>query len=215
MALAKMTASDRRILFECLTAAARGPFFSDADLCILFGIDRRELLGIVACIPHLDDSERSVRRAIGNTLNNLLRYPHGREPEWSSWISVTPAAVEQVESRWRALQPPIVYESFKVFGPACFGGRYYRVVEYQLRGGGRGWGCEVWSSGRWLCPRDGPGGNEIMAAVPASSEELHQAGVDCSPISSNYDPDAVECESWAARGSEDAEPPAAPDRVGM
>ena len=137
---------------------------------IFFGLDRRELFGIVARIPHIDDSERDVRRAIGNTLNNLLRYPHGRGAAWSSWISVSSAAVEQVESRWRALQPPIVYESFKVFGPTCFGGRYYRVVEYRLRGGGRGWGSEVWGSGSWLCPRDGPGCNEIIAAVPASPE---------------------------------------------
>jgi len=215
MALSKMSASDRGIIFECLTAAARGPFFNDADLRILFGLDRGELLGIVARIPRLDDSEPNVRRAIGYTLLNLLMYPHGKNAEWGNWISVSRATVEQVDARWAALLPPIVYESFQVFGPACFGGRYYRVVEYRIRGGGRGWGCEVWSSGRWLCPRDGPGGNEIMAAVPASSEELHQAGVDCSPIPGNYNPLAVECESSVACGREDAEPRTAPDRGGM
>src|SRR5262249_39935090 len=163
MALSKMSASDRGIIFECLTAAARGPFFNDADLRILVGLDRSELLGIVARIPRLDDSEPNVRRAIGYTLLNLLMYPHGKNAEWSNWISVNRATVEQVDARWAALLPPIVYESFQVFGPACFGGRSYRVVEYRVRGGGGGCGCEVWSSGRWLCPRDGPGGNEIMA----------------------------------------------------
>src|SRR5262245_15743532 len=138
MRLAKMTTSERRIIFECLTAAARGPFFSDADLSILFGLDRSELLGIVARIPRIDDSEPSVRRAIGATLIDLLGYPHGKRAEWSSWISVSPAEVEQVANRWLALQPPIVYESFQVFGPACFGGRYYRVVGYRVRGGGQG-----------------------------------------------------------------------------
>ncbi len=48
MALAKLSASDRRIIFQCLTDAARGPFFRDADLSILFGLGRRELLGIRA-----------------------------------------------------------------------------------------------------------------------------------------------------------------------
>src|SRR4051812_38228904 len=43
MALSKMSASDRGIIFECLTAAARGPFFSEADLRILFGLERSEL----------------------------------------------------------------------------------------------------------------------------------------------------------------------------
>lgn len=209
MALAKMAASDRRIIFECLTAAASGPFFSDADLSILFGLDRRELLGIVARIPRIDDSEASVRRAIGHTLLNLTGYPHGKRSECSNWISVCPAEVEQMADRWRSLQPPIEYASFKVFGPACFGGRYYRVVEYQVHGGGHGWGCEVWSSGRWLSPKDGPGGRAIMAAVPTSSEELLRAGVDCSPIPSNYDPMSVECEGAVACAGENGEPDAA------
>jgi hypothetical protein len=194
MALAKLTASDRRIIFECLTAAARGPFFTDADLSILFGLERRELLGIVARIPMIDDSEASVRLAIGHTLLDLTGYPHGKQSEWRTWISVGPAEVEQVADRWRALQPPIEFESFQVFGPSCFGGRYYRVVGYQVRGGGHGWGSEVWSSGRWLSSNDGPGGPAIMAAVVASSEELHQAGIDCSPIPSNYNPMSVECD---------------------
>ena len=114
-------------------------------------------------------------------------------------------------NRWRALQPPIVYESFQVFGPASFGGRCYRVVGYQVRGAGRGWCCEVWSSGRWLSPNDGPGGAEIMATVPASSEELLRAGVDCSPIPSNYDPLSVECEGSVACASENGEPDATAD----
>jgi hypothetical protein len=206
VALAKMSPADRRIIFECLTAAARGPFFSDTDLSILFGLDRRELLGIVARIPRIDDSEPSVRRAIGHTLLDLIAYPHGKGSEWSNWISVSPAVVEQVANRWRALRPPIVYESFQVFGPACISGRYYRVVGWQVRGGGRGWGCEVWSSGRWLSPADGPGGREIMGAVPALPEELRQAGVDCSPITADYDPLAVECEGSAAEEGEPAEP---------
>src|SRR5438105_4751372 len=106
MALAKMSASDRRIIFQCLTAAARGLFFSDADLSILFGLDRRELLGIVARIPHIDDTEPNVRRVIGHTLLDLLCYPHGKRDQWGNWISASPEEVEAVADRWRALQPP-------------------------------------------------------------------------------------------------------------
>src|SRR5438874_143840 len=100
MALSKMSASDRGIIFECLTAAARGPFFRDADLRILFDLDRNELLGIVARIPRIDDSEPNVRRAIGSALLNLLLYPHGKHAEWGNWISVSQATVEQVDARW-------------------------------------------------------------------------------------------------------------------
>jgi hypothetical protein len=194
MALTKMTPADRAIIFECLIAAARGPFFCDADVSILFGVDRSELLAIVSNIPQIDDSESNVRLAIGNSLNNLTGYPHGMGNEWNNWISVCPDEIDQLWTRWHAFQPPIVYESFDVFGPTCIGGRYYRVVSYQTRSGGQGAGCEVWHSGRWLFPLSGPGGPEIMAAVPASHEELRRAGVDCAPIASNYDPLSVECE---------------------
>jgi hypothetical protein len=211
MALAKMCRSDLGIIFECLTAAARGPSFSDADLSILFGLDRCELQTILARLPRIDDSEESVRRAIGHTLLNLTAYPHGKGSEWGKWISVSPEEVEQVAGRWRALQPPIVYESFEVIGPACFAGRYYRVVGWQIRGGGRGWGCEVWSSGRWLSPNEGPAGPAIRAAAPASREELLQAGVDCSPLPANYDPLAVQREAPAAGEGCSAGPGVAPE----
>jgi hypothetical protein len=56
----------------------------------------------------------------------------------------------------------------------------------------------VWSSGRWLLVSEGPGGRAIMASAPASSEQLRQAGVDCSPIPSNYDPLLVESEDSMA-----------------
>jgi hypothetical protein len=67
MAIAKLSPQDRRIVFECLTAAAKGPFFSDDDLSIIFGLNRQELLKIVARIPHIDDIEPQVRRAIGHS----------------------------------------------------------------------------------------------------------------------------------------------------
>jgi hypothetical protein len=41
MTLLKMSASDRKIIFECLRGA-RGPFFNDAEIRILFGLDRGE-----------------------------------------------------------------------------------------------------------------------------------------------------------------------------
>ena len=205
MALSKMSSSDRGIISECLKAAACGPFFTDAGLRILFGLDRGELLGIAVGIHHIEDSEPVARRAIGNALMNLLMVPHIKRDEWGDWISATPRVVGQVDARWNALVPPIVFDSFQVFGPARIGERYYRVVEYCISGGGRGFGCEVWSSGRWLASNDGPGGPAIKTMVPASAAELFRDGVDYSPIRSDYDPLSVECESLLGGTSEDAE----------
>jgi len=194
MALSELPASDCRIIFECLTAAAKGPFFGDDELSMLFGVTRQELLGIVACIPHIDDEEPEVRRAIGNTLNNLLGYPHGEESRWREWISADPLVVKQVESRWRAIQPPIEYSSLEVHGPAKIEGQFYRVVAYTVRNGGHGMCSEVWRRGKWVWPAGGPGCNSIMTAMRATELELRQAGVDCSPLPPLYDPLATESE---------------------
>lgn len=194
MALSKMNESDRRIIFECLAAAARGPFFCDADISILFGLDRSELLGIVARIPRIDDAAPNVRRAIGHTLNNLLGYPHGEKDEWNKWISVSPATLEIVADRWRSLQPRIVFESVEIVGPACFDKKFYRVIKYRVRGGGSGLSSEVWSDGRWTFANDGPGVPAIMSAIPASSEQLDQAGV-CNTMPSYFDPFSIDREA--------------------
>jgi hypothetical protein len=192
MSLWKLSAHDRRVIFECLTAAAKGPFFTEEDLLILFGVTRHELLGIVSQIPHLDDSERSVRSAIGHALNDLLRYPHGRKGSWNEWISVSPEAVAQTEQRWQELQPPIEYSSLEKYGPVGIGGKFYRVVSYTIRNGGHGMGSEVWKSGRWMSAGGGPGCNTILATRPASEAELNSAGVDGSRLPLSYDPLAAE-----------------------
>lgn len=195
MPLSEMTAFDRRILFECLTAAAKGPFFDDNDVHILFGFWRTQLLDIVARIPDIDDDEREVRCAIGGSLNNLLRFPHYQDAQWNAWISASVAEVEEVEKRWCALQPPIEYSAMEVHGPVKIDDRFYRVIAYTVRDGGTGFSTEVWCNGKWLDPISGPGGNEIMAANPATEEELQEAGVDTSPLSLQYNPFGVEMES--------------------
>ena len=195
MSLTDLSEDERRIIFECLTAAAHGPFFTDADHRILSGLSGSELAEIVARLPDIDDAKPVVRRAVGHALTDLMYYPHRKDGEWANWISASRDEVERVGDRWLSTLPPIVYESFEVFGPACFGGRYYRVVGYKTRAHGRGWSCEVWHPGGWVAPRDGPGGPAIIEAAPASALELASAGVDCSPIPSGYDPLAVELES--------------------
>jgi hypothetical protein len=155
------------------------------------------MLEIVARIPQIEDTDPEMRRLIGHVLLCLLGYPHGKSDQWNNWISASRDDVENVAARWQALQPPIVYERFEVFGPAFVGGRYYRVVVYQVRGGGHGYACQVWNGQTWLYPHDGPGYREVMATAPVSAEELRQNEVDCSPLPSDYDPLTVEGEGPA------------------
>jgi hypothetical protein len=194
MSLLKLSSHDRQVIFECLTAVAKGPFFTEDDLSILFGVARHELLGVVSQISHLEDSERSVRSAIGHALNNLLRYPHGQEGSWNEWITASPEAVAQTEQRWRELQPALEYSALEKYGPVEIGGKFYRVVSYTIRDGGHGMGSEVWESGRWLSAGGGPGCNTILATPLATDAELNRAGIDGSPLPSSYDPLTAEWE---------------------
>jgi hypothetical protein len=188
MPFTDLSPRDQQIAFECLRAAAKGPFFTDYDLAVVFGLSRQQLLAVVARIPHLDDTEPEVRRAIGHAFNELLRYPHNMHKHWGAWISATPAEVEAVEGRWWRLQPPLEFSSLEVHGPSCINGIFYRVVVYKVRGGGEGHVSEVWHKGRWLSNEDGPGCNQILQAPVASKELLRQAGVDDGPLPPEYDP---------------------------
>lgn len=193
MALSKISPADRRIVFECLVAAAKGPFFDDDEFHTIFGLSRSELLALIARIPRLDDGEPQVSCAIGNSLNNLLRYPHRQQAHWNDWISVSLAVVEQVEERWRQTQPPLVYSSLQVHGPALIGNTFYRVIEYAT-GGGHGFVSQVWKEGRWMVAFDGPGCNAIMSTPAADPELLERAGVDRGPLPPKYDPLEVDWE---------------------
>lgn len=186
--LEKFSEFDRRIICECLSAAANGPFFDDATFRILFSADRGLFLEIVARLPHLDDGNQDVRRAIGSSLANLTAYPHRKEAFWSEWISTSPSEVARINELWHSLLPPLQYRFMRVIGPTKFEQRFYRVIEYAVVNGGYGYTTQVWSHGKWRVAEEGPGGPRIMAAIPCSIDELESAEVDTEPFGKDYDP---------------------------
>ncbi|MGH8890205.1 MAG: hypothetical protein ACRDV3_10705 [Acidothermaceae bacterium] len=72
---------------ETLCAAVDGPFFPDWEFTTLFGSERDEVREVLADWPHTDDPGRQFS-AVNNAMNNLLGYPHGRDNEWSDYLSV-------------------------------------------------------------------------------------------------------------------------------
>ena len=76
---------EREIIGRCLSAAARGPFFPDWELSVLFGLDRSELRAIVDAWPSMRDSEMA-SLAVNNSVVNLLGYPG--DEDWDEWIGV-------------------------------------------------------------------------------------------------------------------------------
>lgn len=91
---------EMQLIGDCLRAAADGPFFEDWEFATLFGLERAEVKRIAAEWPRVDAGDESVSHAIQNSLNNLLRYPHGMDARLRLSVPNS-AAIENVLARWR------------------------------------------------------------------------------------------------------------------
>ena len=183
-----MTTDDQAVLQELLLAVAKGPFFPDWEFPTLFGCSRSDVTEIGKQLP--SDPGHLADVAIGNALNNMLRYPHGQDAAWSEWLSVSRDELEELECRWRGLQPPLRYSVIRVHGPTQIEENFYRVIEYTTERGGHGMTCQVWKGGQWFQYQDGPSGPEILRSPPSSHELLARFGVADGPLPEGYDPNA-------------------------
>jgi len=100
MALANLTPEERKVVLECLNAAAMGPFFPDWEFQTLFGVERTDVKSVIDAWPSVDESDAIVDAAIANSMNHLLGYPHGHVRAWSQYISVTPKEVLRILQKW-------------------------------------------------------------------------------------------------------------------
>jgi hypothetical protein len=94
----------KAIVAQALRAAADGPFFSDWEFHTLFGLERIEVRAIADAWPEPTASSGEVERAVDNSLNNLLGYPHKKDCVWSEWISVDRHQLEELFHRLRRLR---------------------------------------------------------------------------------------------------------------
>jgi len=94
--------ADTQAFKEALIAAARGPFFPDWEFHTLFGLERSELASIAESFSSATPIIGDVALALNNAMANLIGYPHGQEAVWPQWLSVPPAELQTIFSRWRA-----------------------------------------------------------------------------------------------------------------
>lgn len=102
MPLKNLTKKEQEVICECLKAAVNGPFFDDDDFHILFGLYRNEVLPIIESLPDIDESNELTIRAINNSINNLVGFPHNKKEYWDEYISVSPAELEKIFTKWKA-----------------------------------------------------------------------------------------------------------------
>lgn len=105
-----MTRVEKRIIGECLRAAATGPFFRQAGpepyglVHTLMGVTHRRLVEIARAYPEVDGNDPEVVGAIIGSMNNLVGYPHGKDRVWRQYLSVSSKHVSELLDRWHDLE---------------------------------------------------------------------------------------------------------------
>jgi hypothetical protein len=85
-------------LGNALNAAARGPFFTDAELKTRFGRSRESLQVVAGMWPRMNLAAPDLRELLERIVRELVAHGDADAPEWKEWIGASPeklaAAVE-------------------------------------------------------------------------------------------------------------------------
>jgi hypothetical protein len=101
-----LSQDEARLVADCLSETADGPFYDDQEFETLFGFTRsemREAAGRWAAGAPVDEDWRAGRGA----LNNLLGYPHGDRARtaFMDKLGADEPELETLQSRMRGVSP--------------------------------------------------------------------------------------------------------------
>lgn len=82
------------VLGRCLLAAARGPFFTDADLRTKFGRSRESMSVIAGMWPKMNLAAPDLRELLGRLSDELVVAAEEDRALWDEWIQVPTSNVE-------------------------------------------------------------------------------------------------------------------------
>ena len=85
----KFTNEELDVIGGCLRATVEGPFFPEWEFHALFGFHRSEIAEVLDQWPNVDWSDGETLRAIANSMNILLGYPHGKEEDRITYTGVS------------------------------------------------------------------------------------------------------------------------------
>jgi hypothetical protein len=98
-----LTSHEMNVVGRCLACIADGDVIGDDwEFETLFGISFSDFHAIARSWPDVELDDDKVTLAIGNGLNNLLGYPHGRVEIWDSRIGASPFEVKEILARLHA-----------------------------------------------------------------------------------------------------------------
>lgn len=97
----RLSLRESQIVGEALRAAADGPFFPDWEFSTLFGLQRDAVRRIANAWPLPSIAPDEVARAVNNSMNLLLSYPHRKHDLWPEWISVDQTTFNELFNKLR------------------------------------------------------------------------------------------------------------------
>ena len=82
------------LLGRCLAAAARGPFFSDAELTSLFGRSRESMQVVAGMWPRMNLATPELRELLRRVAQELIAQGDPESQPWQEWIAASPQQLE-------------------------------------------------------------------------------------------------------------------------
>lgn len=99
MRLRDLTEQERRITVAAVAAIVNGPFIDDDEFHTVLGFDRPELREVHRqMLSGRDDGEAS--RAVGQSLNNLLGYPHNQAALVEKMVGCKLPELQALADKW-------------------------------------------------------------------------------------------------------------------
>ena len=101
MPLEQLTHEEKKIVFACLCAIAKGPFIHTGEMRYRGGGERQELYKLIEKWPDIDDSDGRVWRMLNGSMNVMSHAYHISPEECEAWCGVDRDAVKKVFEKWR------------------------------------------------------------------------------------------------------------------
>lgn len=99
--MSRITPSDCRLIGLCLDTAASTVYFPDWEFSTLFGLERKEVRDVARRWPVKDPTPKD-RRAVSQSIGQLLGYPHGGEGQLVNELGLkTLEELADLLQRWR------------------------------------------------------------------------------------------------------------------
>jgi len=88
-------------LGKSLAAAARGPFFTDAELKTLFGRSRESMQMVAGMWPRMNLAAPDLRELLDRVVRELIRREDPDSPAWNAWIGASPERLDAAAEVFR------------------------------------------------------------------------------------------------------------------